>query len=103
MDIEPNHPDNDGQIKTIYGRVKWGLYTIDSDKMYYIIYDLYINKEFRHKGFAKALLQAASNIISVENVNKHPIGIMPKPMEDSITIEDLTRFYRKMGFDIVSY
>jgi len=90
-----------GSITTKQGCVSWSLWKRNSNP-YIVIYHLYVIKRFRRKGLAKLLLQSAINLIKLQ-YPKLEIVIKPEPMENSISIDCLTKFYKSLGLTIVYY
>ena len=82
-------------IHTKYG---WCFYTLDYVN-YPIIYGLNVEKMYRRQGNATHLLALVINEIR-ESGYQGPIYIHAQPKENSITVEDLTIFYKKMGLTI---
>ncbi len=66
----------------------------------YFIYNLYINKDYRHKGCAKRLIEYAINEIR-QTGYIGDIGIQVEPRENSISKADLINFYERMGLKII--
>lgn len=64
------------------------------------IYNLYVNKEHRRKGHAKQFIQQAINKIREIGYEKD-IEIIAEPEEESITKDDLIKFYEKMNLKVI--
>ena len=65
-----------------------------------MIYNLYVEKEYRRKGYARSLIQIAINEIRASGYEKD-IKIEAQPREDSINLEKLIAFYKGMGLKIL--
>lgn len=65
-----------------------------------IIFNLYVNPEYRRKGNAKKLLQYVINEIRQTGYN-WTIEIEAIPREDSIPLEDIILFYEKLGLSVI--
>ena len=66
----------------------------------YFIYNLYIHKKYRHRGYAKRLIGYAINEIR-QTGYIGDIGIQVKPRENSISKADLINFYERMELKIM--
>jgi ribosomal protein S18 acetylase RimI-like enzyme len=64
-----------------------------------MVYNLYIEKEYRRKGHAKHLIQLVINEIREAGYDK-VIEIEAQPRENSIDTESLIAFYESMGLKI---
>ena len=77
-------------------------YCVCNEKDCSMIYNLYVEKEYRRKGHAKDLVQK-----SIDKIREHGyegnIKVIAIPEEDSISKKDLTEFYIKMGLEISDY
>lgn len=66
-----------------------------------MIYNLYVEPEFRKKGHATHLIK-----LTIEEIKKtgysQEIGVEVEPRENSISVENLSTFYKKMGLTILS-
>jgi ribosomal protein S18 acetylase RimI-like enzyme len=84
-------------IRTQYGHCQY-----DFELDYTHIYDLFVYPEYRRQGKAKELIQLAINEIR-ETGYKDVIKIVAKPKENSISLENLIAFYKKMGLEVYTY
>jgi GNAT superfamily N-acetyltransferase len=88
---------NDFKVETEFG---YCYYSFEED--YVHIYSLYIYKNYRRHGKARGILKLA-----IEKIRKYgyngDIQIVAKPTEDSISFEDLKRFYQNMGLKVFEY
>lgn len=66
-----------------------------------MIYNLYIEKEYRRNGKARKLLLESINNIRNSGY-KGSIKIVAMPQEDSISKEDLIKLYSSLGLEVVS-
>jgi len=64
-----------------------------------IIFNLYVNPEYRRRGNAKKLLQYVINEIRQTGYQGN-INIEAKPREDSISMKDIVLFYEKLGLSV---
>jgi GNAT superfamily N-acetyltransferase len=67
-----------------------------------LIFNLYIEKEFRRKGYAKKIIRLAINFIKKTSKSNDYIFIEAFPRENSISIYDLIKFYNKMGLKVIN-
>lgn len=85
------------RLENIYGHCD---YCICFDEDCSMIYNLYIEENFRKKGHAKEFINEA-----IENIRKSGykgyIKVVAEPEEGSISKEDLIKFYKKMGLTII--
>lgn len=86
---------NENFIHTKYG------YCYYSNGIAPLIWNLYIYPQYRRKGHAKRLLRMMIDEILFEMDTPRPINIEVSPRENSINVEDLTRFYKSMGLHIL--
>jgi len=86
--------ENENFIHNKYG---YCFYSIDDAAM---IYNLYVEPVYRQKGHAKNLIQMAIREIREAGYNKE-IQIEARPREDSINVENLVAFYKRMGLKIL--
>lgn len=86
--------ENENFIHNKYG---YCFYSINDTA---IIYNLYVEPEYRQKGHAKKLIQMVIKEIREAGYNKE-IQIEACPREDSIDVENLVVFYKKMGLKIL--
>lgn len=75
-------------------------YSFEED--YVHIYNLYIYSNYRRQGKAREILKLAIEKIRKFGYNGD-ILIVAKPTEDSISFEDLKRFYESMGLKVFEY
>lgn len=65
-----------------------------------LIYGLYIQKEFRRKGYSRKLL----NLV-IDEIRSHgipdDIKIEVMPLENSISSDDLKKYYESLGLEIL--
>lgn len=94
IDCEPR--DN---CKFILNKYGYCCYCIKSDG-YALIFNLYVYKEFRRLGHAKEIIQMCISAIRERGYEKE-IRIEAEPREDSILLENLVDFYRKMGLTVL--
>jgi len=66
-----------------------------------MVFDLYIKKENRRQGHGKQLLQEAINEIRKFGYLEF-IKVKVEPTEDSVSVENLTFFYKELGLEIDS-
>jgi GNAT superfamily N-acetyltransferase len=64
-----------------------------------LIFNLYIDYIYRRKGHAKHLIQLIIREINIVGCKR--IYIKAEPQEDSITLENLISFYKRMGLKII--
>lgn len=64
------------------------------------IFNLYVEPEYRQKGHAKNLIQLVISEIKNTGYNKE-IQIEAQPRENSIDIETLVTFYKRMGLKLI--
>lgn len=65
-----------------------------------LIFNLHVYKEFRKMGHAKEIIEMCIRKIR-KNGYKKEITIQAEPQENSISVEDLVTFYRKMGLTVL--
>lgn len=87
--------ENENFIHNKYG---YCYYSIDNDIA--MIYNLYVEPEFRQKGHAKKLIQMVIREIRETGYDKE-IQVEARPRENSIDIEVLTSFYKSMGLKML--
>ena len=88
--------ENENFIHNKYG---YCYYSIEADNTA-MIYNLYVEPEYRQKGCAENLIQLAIGEILKAGYNKE-IQIEARPKEDNINIENLIAFYKRMGLKIL--
>jgi len=88
--------ENENFIHNKYGYCYYAIEVNDTA----IIYNLYVNPEYRLKGHAKNLVRMVIREIREAGYNKE-IQIEAQPREDIINIKRLIAFYRKMGLKIL--
>ena len=66
----------------------------------HLIYNLYVYPDYRNKGYAKRLLQYATNEIRQTGYAGN-IYIQADPRGDSISRNNLISFYERMGLLII--
>jgi ribosomal protein S18 acetylase RimI-like enzyme len=88
--------ENENFIHNKYG---YCFYSIESDNTS-MIFNLYVEPEYRRKGHAKHLIHLVINEIRETGYNKE-IQIEAHPREDSIDVENLVAFYKRMGLKIL--
>lgn len=88
---------NESYISTKYG---YCYYLINLDNTV-LLHSLYVEPQYRRKGYATHLIQLILNEIKlIENFHGE-IQIKAEPQENSISIENLVSFYEKMGLKII--
>lgn len=75
-------------------------YCVCKDNNCSMIYNLYIEKEYRRQGHAKQLVETAINEIRKTGY-EGDIKIVAEPEEESIKKQDLIEFYEKMNLKII--
>lgn len=75
-------------------------YCVCKDKNCSMIYNLFVKKEYRRKGVAKHFLQEVIKEIRTTGYISD-IKIIAEPEENSISKEDLVKFYEKMGLKVI--
>ena len=83
----------------IHNKYGYCFYAIESNDVA-IIFNLYVEPEYRQKGHAKNLIRLAIREIR-EAAYTEEIQIEARPREDSINIENLVAFYEKMGLKVL--
>lgn len=85
------------KLENIYGHCD---YCICFDEDCSMIYNLYIEKDFRRKGHAKEFINEA--IEDIRNLGyKGYIKVVAEPEEESISKENLIKFYEEMGLKVI--
>lgn len=84
----------------IHNKYGYCYYSIDSNNIA-IIFNLYVEPNYRRKGHAKNLLQLAIGEIMKTGYSKE-IQIEALPRENSIDIKDLIAFYKRMGLKTIN-
>lgn len=87
--------ENENFIHNKYG---YCYYFVDSNTA--MIFNLYVESEYRQKGHAEKLIRLVIREIREAGYNKE-IQIEARPREDSINIENLVAFYKRMGLRVV--
>lgn len=87
--------ENQNYIHNKYG---YCYYFVTNDSA--LIYNLYVEPEYRQKGHAKKLIQLVIREIREAGYSKE-IQIEAHPRENSINIDNLIAFYEKMGLKIL--
>jgi GNAT superfamily N-acetyltransferase len=82
--------EDENFIQTKFG---YCFYTLDSNPL---IYNLYVRPQYRRCGHSNTLLRLAIGRIR-GNGYKGDIRIQTEPRENSIGLEDLTKYYKSMG------
>ena len=92
LENEPQQLCNEDEnfIQTKFG---YCFYTLDSNPL---IYNLYVHPQYRCCGHSNTLLRLAIGRIRA-NRYKGDIRIQVEPRENSIGLEDLTKYYKSMG------
>ena len=88
--------ENENFIHNKYG---YCYYSIEPNDIA-IIFNLYVEPEYRRKGHAKNLIQLVIGEIGKTGCNKE-IRVEASPRENSIDAENLTAFYESMGLKIL--
>lgn len=86
--------ENENYIHTKHG---YCYYYIEGEEA--IIYNLYIEPQYRRKGYAKQLLKLVIYLIKTFGITA--IQIECKPRDDSISLEELSRFYKSMRLQVI--
>ena len=87
--------ENENFIHNKYG---YCFYSIEANDTA-MIFNLYVEPEYRQKGHAKNLIRLAIREIRATGYNKE-IQVEARPREESINIENLVSFYKRMGLKI---
>lgn len=87
--------ENENFIHNKYG---YCFYCIESNVA--IIFNLYVEPKYRQKGHAKKLIRLVINEIRDTGYDKE-IQIEACPRDNSIDIESLIAFYKRMGLKIL--
>lgn len=82
----------------IHNKYGYCFYSIENDTA--IIFNLYVEPEYRRKGHAKHLIQLVIREIRVAGYDKE-IQIEAQPREGSIDVGDLINFYKRMGLKVL--
>ena len=88
--------ENENFIHNKYG---YCYYSINSNDIA-IIFNLYVEPEYRQKGHAKKLIQLVIEEIRKTGYDKE-IQIEACPREDSIGVKNLIAFYKRMGLKML--
>lgn len=88
--------ENENFIHNKYGYCYYSIEANDTA----MIYNLYVEPEYRRKGHAKKLIQMVIREIREAGYNKE-IQIEARPREDSIDVESLVAFYKRMGLKVL--
>lgn len=97
--VQPDNPpqepygENENFIQTKFG---YCFYSLDDCPF---IYNLYVCPQYRRCGHSRMLLGLVINEIRKSGYEGE-IRIQAKPREDSISLVDLTRYYKSMGLVI---
>ena len=86
-------------IHTPYGYCYYDLDKPVSDGGTYLIYGLWVYPEYRKHGHSKRMLQFLIDEIR-ETGYSGPIYIKAEPEDNSISVEDLEKYYMKMGLNV---
>jgi ribosomal protein S18 acetylase RimI-like enzyme len=65
-----------------------------------LVFNLYVYKEFRRLGHAKELIKMCITAIRESGYAKE-IRVEAAPMENSISVDDLVAFYKRMGLTVI--
>lgn len=87
----------DKTVQTEFGQCSYG---IEDDFVH--IYDLYIPPCFRQQGRARKILQQAIEEIRLTGYAGE-IQIVANPYDNSIDVNVLASFYKRMGLAVYSY
>lgn len=93
VNCEPRH--NCGFILSEYG---YCCYCFPDDNA--LVFNLYIHKEFRRLGHAKELIKRCITAIRESGYTKE-IRVEAAPTENSISVDDLVAFYKRMCLTVV--
>lgn len=88
--------ENENFIHNKYG---YCFYSIEANDTA-MIYNLHVEPEYRRKGHAKNLIRLVIEEIRKVGYNKE-IQIEARPREDSINVENLIAFYKRLGLKIL--
>lgn len=66
-----------------------------------LVFNLYVHKEFRRLGHAKELIERCITAIRESGYTKE-INIEAEPKENSVSVDDLVAFYKKMGLTVIN-
>ena len=87
--------ENENFIHNKYG---YCFYSIENNTA--VIYNLYVDPNYRQKGHAKKLIRMVISEIRNSGYYKE-IEIEALPREDSINVESLVTFYEKLGLRVI--
>jgi GNAT superfamily N-acetyltransferase len=104
--------DQDGLIEMEAGSVDWEVTSdmigVDEDGNelfsddFVRINNLFVKHEFRGRGFARKLMEAADELIRKQYPGMK-IKIVAEPKEESVEFDRLADFYASFGFEVVAY
>lgn len=86
-------------IHTSFGYCYYHLDKPVSDGGTYLIYDLYVYTEYRRMGHSKRMLRFLTDEIRSTGYDG-AIYVKAEPEENSISVDALVRYYRKMGLTV---
>lgn len=89
---------NQNFIHTKFG---YCYYEFNSDRSVCLIFNLHVEKEYRRKGHAKHLLELTINEIRNYENYSGELYIEADPEENSISKQNLVRFYKKTGLILI--
>lgn len=83
----------------VHNKYGWCYYETTSPRMA-LIYNLYVKKEYRRQGKARHLIELVLAELNTMGIKKFDIKV--EPYEDSISVEDLIKFYESMGLRVIN-
>jgi len=89
--------ENENFIHNKYG---YCFYSVDKTNNIAMIFNLYVEPEYRQQGHAKHLIQLAIREIRETGYNKE-IQVEAQPREYSIDVVNLVAFYKRMGLKVL--
>lgn len=83
----------------IHNKYGYCFYSVETNDTA-VIYNLYVEPEYRQKGHAKNLLQLVIGEIR-RTGHRDEIQIEARPREDSIDVGNLSAFYSRLGLKVI--
>jgi len=90
--------NNDEYISTRYGYC----YYFINNTGDVLIHTLYVEPEFRRRGYATHLIQLILKEIEFVEDFHGEVQIKAQPQENSISKQDLISFYKRMGLKVIN-